>query len=212
MELRSDNFADGEPIPLEFAFGRSDPVKRIALSRNRNPHLAWADPPPGTRSFALICHDPDVPSAMDDVNQEGREVPCSLPRMTFYHWILFDLPPEVRTIEPGSHSDGIVARGKPGPQAPGGYLHGTNDYGKWFSGDPDMRGEYHGYDGPCPPWNDSIVHHYNFTLYALDVAHLHVDGALTGPNVTAALRGHVLAQATLVGTYSLNPRLISGTT
>jgi phosphatidylethanolamine-binding protein (PEBP) family uncharacterized protein len=40
----------------------------------------------------------------------------------------------------------------------------------WFAGDNDMRGDYYGYDGPCPPWNDEIVHRYVFTLFALDVA------------------------------------------
>jgi Raf kinase inhibitor-like YbhB/YbcL family protein len=85
--------------------------------------------------------------------------------------------------------------------------HGINDYTGWFAGDANMKGNYYGYDGPCPPWNDSIVHHYVFTLYALDTAHLHVQGDLNGANVRAALAGHVLAQAHLSGTYTLNPRL-----
>ena len=72
-----------------------------------------------------------------------------------------------------------------------------------------MEGKYHGYDGPAPPWNDAIVHHYVFTLYALDIPHPHVQGELTGPNIRAALEGHVLAKATMTGTYSLNPRLIT---
>jgi phosphatidylethanolamine-binding protein (PEBP) family uncharacterized protein len=43
------------------------------------------------RSY-VICHDPDVPSKGDDVNQEGRGVPASLPRVDFFHWVLVDLP------------------------------------------------------------------------------------------------------------------------
>jgi Raf kinase inhibitor-like YbhB/YbcL family protein len=70
-----------------------------------------------------------------------------------------------------------------------------------------MKGTYYGYDGPCPPWNDSIVHHYTFTIYALDIPRLNVQGDLTGANVRSALTGHVLAQAQLTGTYTLNPRL-----
>ena len=70
-----------------------------------------------------------------------------------------------------------------------------------------MHGNYYGYDGPAPPWNDPLMHHYVFTLYALDVPHLEVPGALTGENVRAALAGHVLAEASITGTYSLNPRL-----
>ena len=68
-----------------------------------------------------------------------------------------------------------------------------------------MEGDYYGYDGPCPPWNDSIVHHYIFTVYALDVSELEVDGEATPENVLAALKGHVLAEAKITGLYSLNP-------
>ncbi|WP_338722556.1 YbhB/YbcL family Raf kinase inhibitor-like protein [Pseudomonas tolaasii] len=78
-------------------------------------------------------------------------------------------------------------------------------YSLWFAGDPQMAGDYFGYDGPCPPWNDERLHHYIFTLYALDVAHLEVQGALNGAAVLAALQGHVLAQASLTGTYTLAP-------
>jgi phosphatidylethanolamine-binding protein (PEBP) family uncharacterized protein len=51
------------------------------------------------------------------------------------------------------------------------------------------------------------VHHYYFTVYALDVPALKVEGDLTGENVRAAIKGHVLSEARLMGTYSLNPSL-----
>ena len=86
-------------------------------------------------------------------------------------------------------------------------LHARNDYRGWFASDAEMRGQYCGYDGPCPPWNDTLRHRYVFTHYALDVPRLDVRGELTGPNIKAALAGHVLAEATLTDTYSLNPRL-----
>lgn len=207
MQLNSKSFDDGAVIPGEFAFAVMDPRTHVSLSNNRNPHLAWSDAPAVTKSFAVICHDPDVPSRGDDVNQEGREVPASLPRVDFFHWLLLDVPPATREIAAGSHSDGVVSRGKPGPGAPGGVRHGINDYTGWFASDPNMKGNYYGYDGPCPPWNDSIVHHYVFTVYALDVPRLEVRGELTGANVRAALAGHVIAQAHLTGTYTLNPRL-----
>lgn len=75
--------------------------------------------------------------------------------------------------------------------------------------DPDVpsKGDYHGYDGPCPPWNDEIIHHYVFTLYALDVPRCAVDGRFTGQDVRAAIADHVLAEAKLTGTYTLNPAL-----
>ena len=207
MQLKSDSFTDGAAIPGEYAFAVIDPSTHVALSKNRNPHLAWSDTPAVTRSFALICHDYDVPSRGDDVNKEGREIPSSLPRVDFFHWLLLDIPPATREIAAGSYSEGVVARGKPGPEAPGGLRHGVNDYTGWFAGDPNMKGNYYGYDGPCPPWNDSIIHHYVFTVYALDTPQLEVRGELTGANVRAALAGHVLAQAHLTGTYTLNPRL-----
>jgi hypothetical protein len=207
MRLTSESFGDGAVIPGEFAFAVIDPASHVSLSRNRNPHLAWSGAPKGTRSFALIVHDPDVPSKFDDANKEGREVPASLPRVNFYHWLLWDIPASVTQISAGSHSHGVTAHGKPGPGAPNGWRHGINNYTGGFAGDPKMKGEYYGYDGPCPPWNDSIVHHYIFTVYALDVERLDVKGKLTAENVVAALKGHVLAEAALMGTYSLNPRV-----
>ena len=73
-----------------------------------------------------------------------------------------------------------------------------------------MQGKYYGCDGPAPPWNDSLMHHYIFTLYALDVSHLEMKGGLNGPNVLKTLAGHVLAKAALTGTSSLNPAWLDG--
>jgi Raf kinase inhibitor-like YbhB/YbcL family protein len=70
-----------------------------------------------------------------------------------------------------------------------------------------MAGDYFGYDGPCPPWNDAIVHHYVFTVYALDLDRLPIEGVFTGAQAIAAMQGHVVAQASITGTYTLNPRL-----
>lgn len=205
MRLTTTAFAEGAPIPPEFAFGRMDPAAHVALSGNRNPDLRWEGAPPATKSFALVCHDPDVPSRGDDVNKEGRTVPASLPRVDFFHWVLIDLPSTVTSIAAGAHADGVIARGKPGPAAADGARHGINDYTGWFAGDEAMKGDYFGYDGPCPPWNDEIAHRYVFTLYALDVTTLPVPVRFTGADVRAALRGHVLAEASLMGRYTLNP-------
>ena len=207
MQLTSKSFSDGAPIPGEFAFAVIDPVNHIALSTDRNPQLEWSNVPEGTKSFALICHDPDVPNRVDDVNKEGREIAGSFPRDLFFHWVLLDIPATSREIPAGSQSDRITPKGKPGPAAPGGMRHGLNDYTKWFAGDKDMGGDYYGYDGPCPPWNDLRLHHYVFTLYALDVPQVEVHGDFTGANARLAIAGHVLAQASLTGTYTLNPRL-----
>lgn len=207
MKLTSNSIADGRPIPAENAFCVFDPENHTSLGRNRNPQLSWSDLPSGTRSLVLMCHDPDVPSQADDVNQEGRQVPGDLPRVDFTHWVLVDLKPERDLIAEGEFSSHVTAGGKAGPEVPGGTRQGVNSYTDWFEGDPDMGGDYYGYDGPCPPWNDSIVHHYHFTLYALDIPRYPGEGRFSREDVLAAIEGHVLGQAVLVGLYSLNPNV-----
>ena len=205
MKLASSSFDDNGTIPAEYAFCAQDPKSHVALSGNRNPQLNWLDVPVGTKSFALVCHDPDVPSKGDDVNQEGRSVPRSLPRVDFFHWVLVDLPASQVGTNVGEYSSSVVPRGKPGPQAPHGARHGINDYTGWFARDKDMAGDYYGYDGPCPPWNDEIAHRYVFTVYALDVERLQLPARFGGKDVRSAIEGHVLGQAAITGRYTLNP-------
>jgi Raf kinase inhibitor-like YbhB/YbcL family protein len=205
MQLMSSSFGHGQRIPSEYAFGVPDPIDHLRLGANRNPHLRWSGAPSTTRSLVLVCVDTDVPTRGDDVNQAGRVVPASLPRTDFYHWLMVDLPPTVHEIAAGACSDGIVARGKRTPAGPAGARQGLNDYTSWFAGDADMGGDYLGYDGPCPPWNDELLHHYHFVLYATDLERCPVDGPFTPAALRAAIAGHVLAEARLTGTYSLNP-------
>jgi Raf kinase inhibitor-like YbhB/YbcL family protein len=207
MKVTSESFADGGAIPAKHAFCAPDPKTHATLSDNRNPQLAWTGAPAGTKSFAVICHDPDVPSKGDDVNQEGRTVPASLPRVDFFHWVLVDLPASTPSIAEGAFASSVTPRGKAGPHAPQGARQGINDYTGWFASDKDMSGQYFGYDGPCPPWNDEIPHRYVFTVFALDVERLAVDGAFSGADARKAMQGHVLAQAALTGRYSLNPKV-----
>ena len=205
MQITSTSFRDGAPIPSECAFCKLDAKTHATLSSNRNPQLAWSGAPAGTKSFAIVCHDPDVPSRGDDVNQEGRVVPRTLARVDFFHWVLVDLPAAEVGVNVGEFSSAVVARGKPGPQAAHGARQGINDYTAWFAGDGDMAGDYYGYDGPCPPWNDELPHRYVFTVYALDVARLDLPARFGGADVRAAIQGHVLAQASITGRYTLNP-------
>jgi phosphatidylethanolamine-binding protein (PEBP) family uncharacterized protein len=103
-----------------------------------------------------------------------------------------------------------VPRGKPGPGTTNGWRHGINDYTAWFAGDEQMSGTYFGYDGPCPPWNDALLHRYIFTVYALATPTLEVTGELSGANVLLAINNaKVLGQATLTGLYSLNPAVLA---
>ena len=207
MKLWSDSWTNGDRIPARYAAGKPTADGGATFSDNLNPHLAWSDLPEGTRSLALICHDFDVPSRGDDVNQTDREVPADLPRVDFFHWVLVDLPPTLTGFAEGDCSRGFTPRGKPGPQTSHGARHGLNDYTGWFASNAEMAGQYFGYDGPFPPFNDSLVHHYVFTLYALSVPRLAVEGDFTGAQVRQALAGIVLGAATHSGTYTLNPRL-----
>jgi len=206
MKLWSDAWHNGEAIPERHAAGRLT-ADGVAFSDNISPPLAWSDLPAGTQSLVLVCHDFDVPSVGDDVNQPDREVPADLDRVDFFHWVLVDVPPTLRGFAEGQWSQGFTARGKPGPATAGTARQGLNDYTGWFAADAELGGRYFGYDGPFPPFNDSLVHHYVFTLYALDVARLDVADDFTGPQVREALAGHVLGAATWSGTYTLNRRL-----
>ena len=208
MRLRSDSFEHRGPIPTEFAFGQpGDDGAPCVPAANRNPHLAWDEVPGSTRSFVLLCLDPAVPSRPDDVNRPGREVAADLPRVDFVHWVMIDIPPGVRALEAGACSDGVTARGKRTPLGPTGSHQGENDYTGWFAGDAQMEGSWLGYDGPCPPFNDALEHRYFFRLFALDCPSLELAPPFTAHDALRAMQGHVLAEATLYGTYSLNPRL-----
>ena len=132
-------------------------------------------------------------------------MPADLPRTDFYHWILVDLPADRPSVQEGEFFAGVTPRGKDGPEGPRGTRQGLNNYTQWFEGDDAMAGDYFGYDGPGPPWNDELRHHYRFTVYALDVAKCPVEGRFTGPDLLKAMEGHVLDQASIVGTYAIYP-------
>ena len=206
MQLSTSSFDDGGTIPARYAFSRAHPDNHVALSENVNPSLDWTEVPDGTKSFALICHDYDVPSVGDDVNQEDREIPADLRRVDFFHWVVVDLPGDLRAIAEGEFADGVVVGGQKVVDGPHGSRQGLNDFTGWFAEDADMRGNYYGYDGPAPPWNDSIIHHYVFTVFALDMDSTLVYGNFTGHDVREVIDRHVLAEASVVGTYAQNPR------
>ncbi|MFA6954592.1 MAG: YbhB/YbcL family Raf kinase inhibitor-like protein [Thermoanaerobaculia bacterium] len=205
MKISSRSIANGERILATNAMGVPGPAGPVP-GPNKSPHLAWSDFPKETKSFAIVCCDPDVPSRGDDVNKSDRTVPHDLPRVDFYHWLLVDIAPAIIELAEGADSDGIVPKGKAPGKTPCG-VRGINDYTSWFGDDPDMGGDYGGYDGPWPPFNDERLHHYHFTVYALDVASLGLPPRFRGPEAIAAIRGHALDLATIIGTYSLNPRV-----
>lgn len=201
MRIHSDSFANGNPIPAEYAMGQPD-----GFAGNRNPHLAWDEAPAGTRSFALLCIDPDAPTVPETVGRDDLEIPVEQPRADFIHWAMIDIASDVRSIEAGSCSDGITPKGKRNPQGPAGARQGLNDYTGWFAGDAQMGGDYYGYDGPYPPFNDLRTHRYFFRLFALDVEKLEVAERFAAADVLRAMQGHVLGEALVHGTYSLRAK------
>jgi hypothetical protein len=209
VKFWSDSWPNGERIPARHAAGVPDGHGRAREGENVSPHLAWDALPAAARSLVLICHDFDAPEAADEVNREDRELSDEVPRADFFHWVLVDLPARPMSIAEGEFGAGFAVRGKPGPAAPHGARQGLNDYTRWFAADPKRAGRYFGYDGPCPPFNDSLVHHYVFTLYALALPRLPLEGEFDGRAVRRAIAGHVLAEATYSGTYTLNRRLLA---
>jgi Raf kinase inhibitor-like YbhB/YbcL family protein len=125
----------------------------------------------------------------------------------FFHWVLVDIPVCLKSFPEGMFSDMVTPHGKDGPQVPftikngteHQLRHGINDYTGWFADNPDMAGEYYGYDGPCPPWNDERVHTYIFALYALDIPRLPLIGRFSGAELRLAIRGHILDEALTFG-------------
>jgi Raf kinase inhibitor-like YbhB/YbcL family protein len=127
-----------------------------------SPPLEWRGVPAGTRSLVLIVDDPDAPDPR-------------APRMTWVHWVLYNLPPDSGELPEGTISADL----------PAGTREGLNDWKRV------------GYGGPCPPVGR---HRYFHKLYALDT----VLDKMDRPNkakIEAAMQGHILAQTELVGTY-----------
>ena len=116
LNLSSDAFKNGQPIPKQFTCDGAD----------QTPVLRWGAPPEGTKSFALVIDDPDAPSG------------------TFRHWGVFDIPAEARSIGDGKHVGTEVTNdfgksGYGGPCPPPG--HGPHHYHfKLFALDTDKLG------------------------------------------------------------------------
>ncbi len=177
MELSTTAFADMGVIPAEFAFCAIDPATHVKLSANRNPDFALDGsarrhevagavvPRPG-RAVARRRRQPGG-SRRAGIAAARRFLPLGADRPAARH--------------AGDRARRVLRRASPraaspGPHAPRDARQGINDYTGWFAGDKDMAGNYFGYDGPCPPWNDELPHRYVFTLYALDVPRLGVGG------------------------------------
>lgn len=138
------------------------PSRHTCQGQDLSPPLQWQGIPEGTRSLVLIVDDPDAPDPQ-------------APKMTWVHWVLYNLPPNTAGLPEGATSGDL----------PDGTLEGVNDWKRT------------GYGGPCPPIGR---HRYFHKLYALDM----VMDDMKRPDkakIEAAMQGHILARGELVGTY-----------
>ncbi len=152
LSIRSSAFSPGGEIP----------AIHTCEGKDISPSLAWSGVPASAKSLALVADDPDAPDPR-------------APRMTWVHWVLYDIPPSTTALR-----EGIGAK-----DLPPGTREGTNDWKRT------------GYGGPCPPIGR---HRYFFKLYALDAV-LPDLGRPTAAQLEKAMEGHVLEKAELMGTY-----------
>lgn len=208
MTLESTSLSHDQPIDLVHVIATPTADGKAEMAgADRSPHLRWSGEPDGTRSFAISIVDPDVPADRTRMGVEGLSLGDDEPRIDFAHWLVVDLPPDVHELPEGAGGEGFVAHGRPpGPTSVGG-VQGQNGYRVLFEGNADLEGTYHGWNGPFPPWNDEHVHHYETTVYAIDVDSLGLASGFTLEEFRAAIDGHVLDRGTIVPIYSLNPDL-----
>ena len=148
-----------------FEPGKAIPARHTCEGGDISPALTWSGAPPKTKSFSLVVDDPDAPDPR-------------APKMTWVHWVLYNIPPDVAALAEGA--DGLPAAAR----------QGRNDW------------KATGYRGPCPPVGR---HRYFHKLYALD-ALLPDLGEPDKAALERAMKGHILAEAALIGTYAKGDR------
>ncbi len=195
--------ADGLLAP-EYAFCIPADKGHVQNGPNKNIGLSWSKGPAGTKSYAIIGVDTEVPTVFDDAGKEGKTIPASMPRQNFYHWVLVNIPASTTSIAAGADSSSASKNGKAERQMSYG-LRGINDYTRYMAQSPEHKGIYAGYDGPCPPWNDERMHKYHFKVFALDVEKLPVSKDFGGEEASQLVAKHSLASGEVVGNYTLNP-------
>jgi Raf kinase inhibitor-like YbhB/YbcL family protein len=150
MKITSNAFSEGNPIDTKYTCD----------GENISPQLSWSNAPDTTKSFALICDDPDAPVGV------------------WVHWVLYNLPANTKELPQAvATTEQVLDNAK----------QGINDFKKI------------GYGGPCPPKGNP--HRYYFKLYALDTE-LNLASGLTKEKLLAAMKGHILAECSLMGTYA----------
>ncbi|HEV7926801.1 MAG TPA: YbhB/YbcL family Raf kinase inhibitor-like protein [Verrucomicrobiae bacterium] len=149
LTVTSSGFEHGHPIPVKYTCQGDD----------ISPPIKWDGAPANTKSFALICDDPDAPGG------------------TWVHWVIYNHPPDAPSLPENTAKSETL---------PNGATQGRNSF------------QNIGYGGPCPPGGKA--HRYFFKVYALDTV-LALDGRPDKEKLLAAMKGHILAQGQLMGTY-----------
>lgn len=188
LSVEVENIHQGDPIPMKHALCEATPEGKSTAGENLRPTIRWSGEPANTKSFAVIVTDPDVPADFSKAGKDGMVVPQDAKRQMFYHWALVDIPAETHSITGGPSKENPEF-GQAAANSLGSYLPNPLHYG-----------------GPCPPWNDARIHHYHFTVYALNVGSLALSSKATAAEAEKAAKAHALAHAEVVGTYTLNPQ------
>ncbi|HEX3709853.1 MAG TPA: YbhB/YbcL family Raf kinase inhibitor-like protein [Pseudolabrys sp.] len=204
LKVKVDSLKSGGMISTHYAFCKALAKGHAGPADDISPPISWSKGPKGTESYAIILNDTDSPKTdRDKMNKEGMTIPNTAERQTFYHWVLVDIPANVRKLKKGADSSARVVHGKTKPAAVG--KHGLNMFTMAFAANEAMKGKYYGYDGPCPPWNDDNAHHYHFYVYALSVKSLDLPADFDGPAAEAAMKGKILAEGKFDAVFVTNP-------
>ncbi len=150
MQITSQAFENMKEIPIKYT----------CKGANISPQLSFTDIPQAAKSLALIVDDPDAPDP-------------NAPKMTWVHWVVYNIPPNVLQFEEGIK------------KLPDGAIIGINDWKK-----PE-------WGGPCPPIGR---HRYFFKLYALSEK-LPKLNTPTKDELIKAMENKIISQAELIGTF-----------
>lgn len=145
-----------------FSHNGTIPVRHTCEGSDTSPALGWTGVPNEAKSLVLMVDDPDAPDP-------------AAPKMTWVHWVLYNLPPTVSGLPEGINPKDL----------PPGTVQGINDWSRT------------GYGGPCPPVGS---HRYFHKIYALNITLPEIKNA-TKAMLEKAMKGHIIAQAELIGLY-----------
>lgn len=196
LEVKVFGVEKNRLIPSENAYCHTGKDGKSEKGLNQRPAVTWSKGPEGTKSYAIFMIDPDVPVDFTDAGKVGKIIPENMKRQDFFHWAQIDISANAEGFPAGSGNDYPE-------QQPDIGRAGVNSYAEFYKNKP--KGEYTGYDGMCPPWNDERIHHYHFQVYALDVNQLALAKEFTAKEAYTAIQPHILAKGEIVGTYTLNP-------